>query len=215
MTIRVVIVDDHALVREGIRHLLEDAGPVSVIGEASDGREAVELAHRLAPDVVLMDVGLSGLNGIEATRQITAAAGCPRVIALTMHAEPERVVEMLRAGASGYVVKSSDGAELLAAVKAVAAGGSYVSASLMGRLVDGCVLHPAASPHGPWGELSPREREVLQLVAEGRSVKEIADRLSLSVNTVHTHRRNLMEKIGLHSVAELTRYAIREGLSDL
>jgi DNA-binding NarL/FixJ family response regulator len=215
MTIRVLIAEDHAVVREGFRHLLEVEAGLTVVGEAKDGIEAVALALAIFPDVVVMDIGLAGLNGIEATRRIVAAGCGARVVGLSMHTDERHVLEMLRAGASGYIPKDSGGAELIAAVRAVAAGGSYISPALMAPLVAGCIVHPAPTSEGAWGRLSDREREVLQLLAEGSSVKEIADRLALSGNTVHSHRRNLMAKLGLRSVAQLTRFAIREGLTEL
>lgn len=215
MTIRVLIAEDHAVVREGFRHLLEAEEGLAVVGEARDGHEAVALALSLAPHVVVMDIGLAGLNGIEATRRIVASGNGTRVVGLSMHTDSRHVVEMLRAGASGYIPKDSGGAELVAAVRAAAAGRSYISPALMQPLVEDCIVHTAPPGEGAWGRISAREREVLQLLAEGESVKEIAGRLALSANTVHSHRRNLMAKLGLHSVAELTRFAIREGLTEI
>lgn len=215
MTIRVLIAEDHAVVREGFHHLLGVEEGLEVVGEARNGSEAVALALALAPDVVVMDIGLTGLNGIEATRRIVASGNGSRVVGLSMHTDERHVLEMLRAGASGYIPKDSDGAELVLAVRTVAAGGSYISPSLMRPLVENCIVHSAPAREGAWGRLSDREREVLQLLAEGMSVKEIAGRLAISGNTVHTHRRNLMRKLGLRGVAELTRFAIREGLTDL
>lgn len=215
MTIRMLIAEDHAIVREGFRRLLEAEAGLTVVGEARDGHEAVAFARALAPDIVVMDIGLAGLNGIEATRRILASGGGTRVVGLSMHTDERHVLEMLRAGASGYVPKDAGCAELVAAVRSVAAGGTYISPSLMGPLVEDCIRQRAPRSDGAWGRLTAREREVLQLLSEGVSVKEIAARLALSGNTVHTHRRNLMLKLGLRSVAALTRLAIREGLTEL
>jgi DNA-binding NarL/FixJ family response regulator len=212
VSLRILLVDDHALLREGLRAILSRESGLEVVGEAGDGHAAVELARALEPDVVLMDVGMPGLNGIDATHRIKAECPHARVIALSTHSDRRYVRGMLEAGAAGYVLKVSAYDELREAVRAVAAGRVYLSAPIAERLA-GEPVPPVAG--GPESALAPREREVLQLVAEGHRSPEIAERLHISTLTVETHRRNLMQKLGLHSVAELTRYAIREGITHL
>jgi len=196
------------MMREGLRRLLEATPGVQVIGEAADGRTAVKQASQLSPDVVVMDINMPDLNGVEATRQIRADGKGPKVIALTGH-EPTRFAsEMLRAGASGFALKTNAFQELGNALEAVCAGKIYLSPSITSDetfISDG---QPSA-----WSRLSAREREVLQLLAEGKAVKEIAVHLNVSIKTAETHRRNLMEKLDIHTVAELTKYAIREGIT--
>ena len=229
MSISVLIVDDHQIIREGLRSLLEHEADIKVVGDASTGRAAVKLAGELWPDVIVMDVGMPDLNGIDATRQINAAFPSPRVIALSMHADRRFATEMLKAGARGYVLKEAAFEELAAAIRAVMDGKVFLSPRVAGVVVDdyvnafrsssGTSGHVAgAGPEDPssaFSKLSTREREVLQLMAEGRSTKEIARDLGVSVKTVETHRRQLMEKLHLYTVAELTKYAVREGLTAL
>ena len=213
MSIRILLADDHAMLREGLRSILSKERDVEVVGEAADGRSAVELARKLAPDVVVMDVGMEGLNGIEATRQIRALGPKTRVIALSTHSDRRYVIGMLEAGAAGYLVKVSAYDELRQAVRAVASGRTYLSPQIAEHVVGDRV---AGSPAGASKALlGAREREVLQLIAEGHRSPEIARRLHISEYTVETHRRNIMQKLDLHSVAELTRYAIREGITHL
>jgi two-component system NarL family response regulator len=209
LTLRILLVDDHAMLREGLRSILRAESDVEVVGEAADGNSAVELAHTLAPDVVVMDVGMSGLNGMEATRRIRAGSPGARVIALSTHSDRRYVLGMLEAGAAGYVVKVSAYDELRQAVRTVASGRVYLSPQIADVVLTARV---ATSPTGA-AKLGSREREVLQLIAEGHRSPEIAQRLHISTHTVETHRRNLMQKLGLHSVADLTRYAIREGIT--
>ncbi len=208
---KVILADDHALVREGLRRLLEDAG-VQVIGEASDGHETLEMVAMLDPDVVLMDIGMPGLNGVEATRQIIRDHPHTAVIGLSAYSDKRFVMAMMHAGASGYLLKNSLSKEIVEALKAVKIGRKYLSPAIAGQIVDSIVKRDDKA--GSSTELlSAREREVLQLLAEGHTSGQIAAKLHISLSTVDTHRRNIMKKLDLHSIAELTRYAIREGLS--
>ena len=215
MSIRIILADDHKIVREGLRSILEKELNMKVVAQSEDGRTTVELAQSLVPDIVIMDVSMPGMNGIEATRQITANVSGVRVIALSMHSDKRYVSEMLRAGASGYLLKHSALDELGRAIQTVLANKIYVSPEIAGVIVQDYVKHlGAAKPSHP-APLTTKEREVLQLIAEGRSTKEIAARLKVSIPTVETHRHHIMEKLQLHTVAELTKYAIREGLTSL
>lgn len=212
MRIRLILVDDHALVREGLRALLEKRPDIEVAGEAGEGAAALKLVAELAPDMVVMDIGMRGMNGIEATRQIVAEHPEVRVIALSTHSDKRYVLEMLAAGASGYVLKEAAAEELYTAVRAVSRKRTYLSEELAGVLEDDRAgQSPAAHLHA--SALSRREREVLQLLAEGRSSPMIARRLHISVRTVEAHRRNIMAKLNLYTVAELTKYAVRERIT--
>jgi DNA-binding NarL/FixJ family response regulator len=214
VSLRILLADDHAMLREGLRSILAREGDVEVVGEADDGRAAVELARALAPDLVVMDVGMRELNGIEATRQIRAESPKTKVIGLSTHSDRRYVLGMLDAGASGYIVKVSAYDELRQAVRAVARGGVYLSPQIAELVADDRTA-PARADAFPRAVLGPREREVVQLIAEGHRSPEIARRLHISTLTVETHRRNILRKLGLHNVAELTRYAISEGLTPL
>ena len=213
-TTNVLLADDHQLMRQGLRSMLDEQEGLHVIGEADDGRTAVRLAKELRPDLVIMDVTMPDLNGIDATRQIRAENPRVKVIALSMHAERQFVMEMLGAGASGYLPKDCPVDELLSAISAVMRGDTFLSPKVTGLLVKE-VVGGVPEAGAFCGTLSPREREVLQLVAEGKSSKEIALMLHLSSKTVEGHRRQIMDKLKLYSVAELTRYAIREGVTSL
>lgn len=204
---KVVLADDHAMVRDGLRAVLEKAG-VSVVGEAANGREAVVQALRLHPDVVVMDVGMAELNGIDATRRLTRELPGTKVLGLSMNADRRYVTAMLSAGAVGYVLKNAAAEQLIEALTVVVSGGTYLSPGLDTVIPIGTAGRTAAQR-----ALTPREREVLQLVAEGKSSKEVAAALEIALPTVETHRRQIMEKLGLRSIAELTKYAIREGLT--
>ena len=212
MPIRILLADDHQVVREGFRSLLAAEESFEIVGEAGDGRAAVALAARTSPDVVIMDVSMPGLNGIEATRLIVSENPSVRVIGLAMHSRQQYVSELLRAGASGYLLKDCPSQELLMAIRAVSSGQTFISPAVAGSLVESFVVRPAPSPSAAFSKLTDREREVLQLLAEGKKVREIAELLHLSVNTIHTHRRHLMNKLGTHSLAVLTKIAIREGI---
>ena len=191
---------------------------MQVVAEANDGRSAVQLAQELQPDVVVMDVGMPGLNGIEATRQITNREPDAKVVALSMHSDRRFMGEMLKAGAKGYLLKDGAFEELATAIRSVVANKVYLSPRIADVVVDDYVRRtPGQNPGdtSAFAKLTPREREVLQLMAEGRATKEIAMDLKVSIKTVETHRRQIMEKLQIHSVAELTKYAIREGLTSL
>lgn len=208
--IRVLLADDHTLVRQGLRALLEREADIKVIGEATNGREVIRKAEMLRPDVIVMDISMPRLNGIEATQKITTDHPGVRVVVLSMHAGEDYVKGMLRAGASGYVLKDAPANDLLSAIRAVAAGGYSIHPR-----VAGCVVTDFLKGKGveePVGDLTPREREVVQLIVEGMTNREIAGHLRLSVKTVDAHRTATMKKLGLHGVAELTRWAIRRGL---
>lgn len=215
MTRRVVLADDHEMMRAGLRSLLAKERELEVVGEASDGRQAVELVTQHAPDLAILDIGMPNLNGIEATRQIRATVPKTKVIALSMHASAQYVSRMLEAGASGYLLKDSAYEELLQAIKAVSSGNVYLGKGIAGVVVDDYVRRIGATPEVEAAKLTAREREIAQLIAEGRSTKEIAGQLHVSVKTVETHRQHIMEKLKIDSVAELTKYAIREGLTEL
>lgn len=215
MKTRVLIADDHQMLRESLRSMLESEDDLEVVGEAADGRDAVAMAGTLAPDVVVMDIGMADLNGVEATRQIRAENGEIRVVALSMYSDRRSVLRMLEAGASGYVLKSAAYDELRRAVRAVKNGKNYLSPDITGEVIEEHVRPPSGPDDSPYTTLGPREREIVQLLAEGHSSPKIAQRLHISVRTVETHRRNIMKKLHLHNVAELTKYALREGLTSL
>lgn len=211
---RIMIVDDHRIVREGLRRLIDDAPDFQVVGEAGEGREALQLAKQLQPDIVIMDVAMSGMNGIEATRQLVAAQPDTRVLALSMHSDSRFVKQMLEAGALGYLVKENAFEEILTALNALTAGKLYVSPLASGALLQDVVQGQLADSESA-SPLTAREKETLQLIAEGHSTAEIAERLFVSVKTVETHRKKIMDKLELRSIAELTKYAIREGLTSV
>jgi two-component system response regulator NreC len=211
---RVLLADDHKILREGLRTLLEQESDIQVVGEADNGRTSVKLASELAPDVVIMDVAMPDLNGIDATRRITEAEPNTRVLALSMHSDGRYVRGMLQAGARGYILKDCAAEELTRAIRTVMANQVYVSPGVTGTIVDDYVRQLSADIDEP-ATLSHREREVLQLLAEGGSTAQIAECLHLSVKTVETHRKRIMDKLGLRSIAELTKYAIREGITTL
>ena len=211
----ILLVDDHQMMRDGLRAVLERESDLHVTGEAADGRTALELCTTLHPDVVVMDIGMPGLNGIEATRQVTAHHPRTRVVALSMNADRRYVHAMFEAGAWAYLVKSSASEELIRAIRAVAHDEKYVSPTVASAVLDTFVVGPRATHRDPRSDLSPREREVLQLLAEGLTSKEIAGKLDLAVSTIETHRKQIMAKLELRSVAELTKFAIRSGLTTL
>jgi DNA-binding NarL/FixJ family response regulator len=211
---RILIADDHRLLREGLRVLLEREG-FQVVAEADNGRTAVKLAKELQPDVVITDIGLPNLNGVEATRQICAQAPRSKVLALSMHTESRFITGVLQAGASGYLLKDAAFEELSGAIQAVLKGQIYLSPAIAGVVVTRLIGRAGAKLKSPHANLSKREQEVLQLIAEGKSTKQIAAALYISAKTVETHRKQIMDKLGIHNVAELTKYAIREGVTFL
>jgi DNA-binding NarL/FixJ family response regulator len=209
--IRVLLADDHTLVRAGIRGLLAGLQDIDVVGEAGDGQEALRLSDELRPDVVLLDVGLPGLNGLEVAGRLATLDSSIRVVILSMHVSEEYVLRALRAGCAGYLLKASAVSELELAIRAVTGGETYLSPAVSRPVVDDYVRRTGGATD-PLEALTPRQREVLQLVAEGNSTKEIAQRLGLSPKTVETHRAQLMERLGLHEVSGLVRFAMRVGL---
>jgi DNA-binding NarL/FixJ family response regulator len=213
VAIKIILADDHKIVRQGLRTMLESEADIEVIGEADDGRMAVRLARELSPQVIIMDVGMPDLNGIEATRQVLAESPGIKVIALSMHCDRRFVMNMLKAGASGYLLKDSAFEELATAIRMVLGGKVYLSTEIANIVVKDYLQ--GGGDESVFSVLTPREREVLQLMAEGKSSRQIADHLIISVKTVETHRMQIMHKLQIFSVAELTKYAIREGLSSL
>jgi two-component system, NarL family, response regulator NreC len=208
--IRILLADDHAVVRQGFKLILGAQPDMEIVGEAGNGREAVELAEKLRPDVAVVDVAMPELNGIEATRRMGEVTPRTRVLALSMHKDSVYVREILRAGARGYLLKDQIDSDLLAAVRAVARGEGYLSPSVSDAVLNDYRRHVS----DPIDLLTSREREVLQMIAEGKTNKEIATVLTLSVYTVDAHRGRIMEKLNLHSVNELVRFAVRKGLVD-
>ncbi len=212
--IRVLIVDDHSMFREGISALLKSYDDVEMVGEAADGREAIEKVHQLTPQVVLMDITMPVMNGLEATRRIHKESPNTRVLALTQHEDSEYILSMLRAGAKGYVSKTATGAELVSAIRTVHKGESFLYPSAATTLVEEYLTRVKGEKNG-YERLTDKEREILQLVAEGRTNREIADRLFISVKTVLRHRTNIMDKLGFHNRTELIKYAISKGLIEI
>ncbi|MGC1649235.1 MAG: response regulator transcription factor [Candidatus Sulfotelmatobacter sp.] len=215
--LRILIADDHEVARRGIRALLENHPGWEVCGEAKDGREAVELASRTNPDLILLDIGMPNLNGLEAARQVLAESPDIAILILTMHDSDQVVREVLRAGARGFLLKSDAGRDLVAAVEALQLQRTFFTTRVSQMVLDGFLdrdPRPENDANDDEGSdvLTGREREVIQLLAEGKTSKEVAVTLNLSVKTAETHRTNLMRKLGLHSVADLTRYAVRNGI---
>ena len=213
MSIKVLIADDHQIMREGLRAMLEKEHDIVVLGEAEDGRMIERLARELAPDVIIMDVAMPDLNGIEATRQIVAELPGVKIIALSMHDDRRFVLNMLKAGAAGYMLKDSAFTDLAKAIRVVMSGKTYLSHEVTDIVVKDYVSSSQPAESSAFHLLSPREREVLQLLAEGKTSAQIGEKLHISVKTVETHRQQIMIKLKIRSVAELTKYAIREGLT--
>ena len=215
MNLKILLADDHAILRQGLRALLEKQEDMEVVGEAGDGREALELIRELVPDIVIMDVTMPNLNGIDATEQIVGRFPEVKVIALSIHSHGHFIIDMLKAGASGYLLKESLFDEFVEAIRMVAAGRVYLSPRITGIVVEDYVKKLSVTPETSLAGLTEREREVLQLLAEGKSTKQIALELHLSAKAIESRRHQIMKKLDIHSVAELTKYAIREGLTTL
>ena len=213
MDIRIILADDHTVMRSGLRLLLERQPHLSVVGEAKDGRQAVDLAAAVKPDVVVMDIAMPHLNGVEATRQIVGSNPATAVVILSMHSDESYVIRSLKAGARAYLLKDSAEADLIAAIHAITEGKSFFSPAVSKLLKEDYMhqLHETGAEDS-YELLTPREREVLQLVAEGKSNKEVAQHLNLSLYTVETHRTHILQKLNLHSVPELILYAVRKGI---
>jgi DNA-binding NarL/FixJ family response regulator len=211
--VRVLLADDHRIVREGLRGLLERRAGIEVVGEAADGEAALALARQLVPHLVILDVSMPRMNGVEATRRIRAECPGVKVLALSMHPDRRYVIETLKAGASGYVLKDSAFDELIHAIESVMEGCAYLSPAVTDMVVREYVSRLPNDEGTAFSVLTVREREVLQLLAEGAPTKAIATRLGVSVKTVETYRQQIMAKLDLHTVAELTKYAVREGLT--
>jgi len=215
MLTKILLADDHKIVRDGLRALIEKEPNMEVVAEACDGRTTVQRAKEFMPHIIIIDIAMPDLNGIEATRQIVNDIPGVKIIALSMHSDRRFVTRMLESGAVGYLLKDSAFEELSLAIKTVQSGKVYLSPAIAGVVVEDMVRHSPQKISRTTAELTPREREVLQLLAEGRTTKRIASQLNVSVKTVETHRRQVMEKLDIHSVAELTKYAVREGLTSL
>jgi two-component system response regulator NreC len=213
--IRILVADDHTLLRNGIRALLEDEQDIAIVGEAEDGREAVRLANQLKPNVVLMDIAMPLLNGLEATRQIKREHPEINVLVLTMYDHEEYFRQILEVGASGYIIKRAAANELVAAIRTVHQGEAVLSPSITRLLLEDYLRRDASKEEADPNALSPREREILQLIAEGKTSREIAEILSLSVKTVQSHRTSLMQKLDLHDRGELIKYAIQKKIIEL
>ena len=215
MTTRVLLVDDHQVVIQGLTAFFAGRTDITVVGTAGEGLQAIERARELRPDVIVMDVSMPGMNGIEATRKITSEMCTVKVLLLSMHSRRHYLAQAFQAGAAGYLLKENSLEELSDAIRAVTAGKTYVSPSVAGALVRGYVAGGADKSVSAVNRLTAREREVLQLIAEGHSTKEIAGRLELSAKTISTHREHVMSKLEISSVAGLTKFAIRHGLTSV
>jgi DNA-binding NarL/FixJ family response regulator len=215
MKTRIMLADDHRIMREGLKSLLNEEDDMEVVGEADNGRRAIEMVDAMSPDVVVMDIGMPELNGIEATRRIVLDHPDTKVVALSMHSDRRFMAEILKAGAAGYLLKDGAFEELAGAIRTVVAKKMYLSPRIADVVVEDYVRNMPRGVPSAFAALTPREREVLQLLAEGKATKQAAACLHVSVKTVETHRRQIMTKLDIHSVAELTKYAIREGLTSV
>ena len=213
MSIRLIVADDHVILRHGLSKSLQMEKDMEIIAQANNGRTAVQLAQELSPDVIIMDIGMPDLNGIEATRQIVKNSPKVRVIALSMHSAKKFIVEMFKAGASGYLLKDCEFDELVNAIRTVASGKNYISPSISGILVETCITDGVKNKESAFSTLTKREREVLQLITEGKTTKQTAKCLHISPKTVEAHRLNMMNKLNIDNMAQLTKYAIQEGLT--
>lgn len=215
MSIRIILADDHKIIRDGLRGLLDQESDIEVVAQSEDGHSTIELVRKLLPDVVIMDIGMPGLNGIEATRQITSEFSDVRVVALSMHSDKKFVTEMLRAGASGYLLKNCAFEELANAIRTVVSGKTYLSPSIANIVVDNYVRNVPHDEQTVFSILTNREREILQLLVESKTTKQIAIILHISTKTVETHRSKVMKKLDIDNMVALTKYAVREGLTTL
>ena len=216
MSIRLLIADDHKIMREGLKSLVEKESDITVVGEAETGAMAVSMAQKLAPNIVVIDIAMPDLNGIDAARKIVKTNRNVKIVALSAHADQHFIREMMTAGASAYILKDTAYEELIRAIREVMKGKKYLSPDIARGVLDTYVkLSKSMSENPAFVVLTAREREVLQMIAEGKSTKEIAGDVEVSVKTIETHRRNIMEKLDLHSIAELTKYAIREGVTSV
>lgn len=215
MTVRIILADDHKIIRDGLNGLLSRETDIEVIAQCSDGHDAVELVRKLLPQVVIMDIGMPGLNGIEATRQITNEFPGVRVISFSMHSDKKFVTEMLRAGASGYLLKDCAFEELTTAIRTVVAGKTYLSPVIADVVVENYVRNPSTEGETAFSVLTNREREILQLLVESKTTKQVSRILHISTKTVETHRSNIMKKLDIDNMVALTKYAVREGLTTL
>lgn len=215
MTIRIILADDHTIVREGIRSLLDKEDDIEIIAEATDGRAAVELTTNLNPDVVVIDLAMPNMSGIEATQKICNKLTDVKVVVLSMHSDKRFISRALKAGARGYMLKDCAAEELIRAIRAVIANEIYLSPKIASSVVEGYLNHISTISSGPLSMLTSREREILQLVAEGKNTRDISTILELSVKTVETHRQRIMFKLNIDSIAGLTKYAISEGLASM
>jgi len=213
--IKVLLAEDHTIVRKGICSLIDGKADIQVLGEAEDGREAIERAEALAPDIVLMDITMPHLNGLEATRQIKKRCPQVKILALTMYTNEEYILQIIQAGASGYVIKQAAPAELISAIHAVYRGDMFLSPSVSKVIIDEYMKHKAPNVSAKYDELTDREREVLQLLAEGHSNRSIAKELNISIKTARVHRIRVMKKLECQSVSDLVKYAIRKGIISL
>ena len=215
MSVRILLADDHKIVRDGLRALLDKQEGMEVVAEAENGRATVRLTSELKPDVVIVDVGMPDLNGIDATRQIMADSSDIKVIALSMHSDKRFVAQMFKAGASAYLLKDCAFEELIRAVHTVLSGRMYLSPEIAGPVMEDYVRYLSTTDSSGFSVLTVREREVLQLLSEGKTTRQIATDLHVSIKTVETHRQQIMGKLNINSVADLIKYAIREGLTRL
>ncbi|MFC1902640.1 response regulator [Chloroflexota bacterium] len=208
--IRILLVDDHTIMRDGIRALVSLDDSIEIVGEASEGKEAIQKVQELKPDLVVMDIAMPGMDGLEATRRITKKNPRVKILVLTQHDNREYILSTIKAGAAGYVPKRALGSELISAIRAVHEGQSFLYPSAAAALIED--YRQQAEEEEPYGRLTPREREILKLIAEGPTSREIADILFISLKTVHGHRTHIMEKLDLHNRTELIKYAMRKGL---
>ena len=215
MNIKILLADDHEIVRYGLRSLIEEQPDMEVVGDAENGRKAIILAHRLKPDVVIMDITMPDMNGIEATRRIRKEMPDVNIIVLSMHHKKQFVIDMLKAGASGYILKTKVHEDLIRAIKAAVTGEVYLSSKITGIVAHDIASNLPTSDKSAYAILTPREREVLQLLSEGKSTKESALHLNVSIKTIESTRRQIMQKLDIHNVADLTKYAINEGITSL